>query len=133
MKVHVFRLRPHQDLKKEILEFAKKNNISAAVIVTCVGSLEQYNLRFANRTVPTQGKGHFEIVSLTGTLSAHSTHLHVSIADENGKTIGGHLMDENYIYTTAEIAVLELSDVEFLREPDPTYGYHELIVKKLGS
>jgi uncharacterized protein len=133
MKVHVFRLLPHQDLKKEILEFAKMNNISAAVIVTCVGSLEQYNLRFANRTVSTQGKGHFEIVSLTGTLSSHSMHLHVSIADENGKTIGGHLMDGNHIYTTAEIAILELSDVEFIRETDPTYAYHELVVKKLGS
>jgi predicted DNA-binding protein with PD1-like motif len=133
MKVHVFRLRPRQDLKKEIHDFAQTNNISAAVIITCVGSLEQYNLRFANREVPTQGKGHFEIVSLTGTLSAKSMHLHIAISDENGKTIGGHLMDENYVYTTAEIAILELSDVEFLRETDPTYGYHELIIKKFIS
>ncbi len=129
MKVHVFRLKPHQDLKREIHAFAKNNNILAAVVVTCVGSLEQYNLRFANRQVPTQGKGHFEIVSLTGTLSGSAIHLHIAISDENGKTIGGHLMDENYIYTTAEIAILELPDVEFLREIDSTYGYHELVVK----
>ena len=131
MKVHVFRLKPHQDLKREIHAFAKNNNISAAVVVTCVGSLEQYNLRFANREVPTQCKGHFEIVSLSGTLSASSLHLHISVADENGKTIGGHLMDENYIYTTAEIAILELPDVEFLREADSTSGYYELVIKKL--
>lgn len=133
MKVHVFRLRPHQDLKKEILEFVKANTIKAAVVVTCVGSLEQYNLRFANREVPTQCKGHFEIVSLTGTVSPSSLHLHVSISDENGRTVGGHLMDENFIYTTAEIALLEISDSEFLRETDSTYGYRELVVKKLGS
>ena len=131
MKVHVFRLKPHQDLKREIHAFAKNNNILAAVIVTCVGSLEQYNLRFANREVATLCKGHFEIVSLSGTLSASSLHLHISVADENGKTIGGHLMDENYIYTTAEIAILELPDVEFLREADSTSGYYELVIKKL--
>ncbi len=107
------------------------NNIAAGVIVTCVGSLEQYNLRFANREVPTQGKGHFEIVSLTGTLAASSMHLHIAIADDNGKTVGGHLMDENYVYTTAEIAILELSSIEFLREADATYGYRELVVKKI--
>lgn len=132
MKVHVFRLKPHDDLKKKIEEFAKTNNIAAGVIVTCVGSLEQYNLRFANRKVQTQGKGHFEIVSLTGTLASSSMHLHISIADENGKTIGGHLMDQNYIYTTAEIAILELADLEFVREADATYGYRELVVKKVG-
>jgi predicted DNA-binding protein with PD1-like motif len=133
MKVHVFRLKPHQDLKGEIHAFAKNKNILAGVVVSCVGSLEQYNLRFANREVPTQGKGRFEIVSLSGTLSASFMHLHLAISDENGKTIGGHLMSENYIYTTAEIAILELSDVEFLRETDSTYGYHELVIKKLTS
>jgi uncharacterized protein len=133
MKVHVFRLKPHQDLKKEIQAFARSNNILAGVVVTCVGSLEQYNLRFANREVPTQCKGHFEIVSLSGTLSISSMHLHIAISDENGKTIGGHLMDENYIYTTAEIVILQLPDVEFLRETDSTYGYRELVIKKLTS
>jgi predicted DNA-binding protein with PD1-like motif len=133
MKVHVFRLKPHDDLRRKIREFANEYNIAAAVIVTCVGSLEQFNLRFANQTIPTQGKGHFEIVSLTGTVSASSLHLHIAIADENGRVTGGHLMDENFVYTTAEIALLELNNTEFIREIDPTYGYHELIIKHLGS
>lgn len=132
MKAHVFRLKPHADLKKEIQEFAKKNELRAAVMLTCVGSLEQYNIRYANRDVPVQDKGHFEIVSLTGTISSSSVHLHIAIADENGKTIGGHLMNENLIYTTAEVALLEIMDLEFHREIDPTYGFHELVVKKTG-
>jgi uncharacterized protein len=132
MKVHVFRLKPHDDLKKKIHEFALANSIRAAVVVTCVGSLEQFTLRFANQSLVTQRKGHFEIVSLSGTLAASSIHLHIAVSDENGKTIGGHLMDESFIYTTAEIAILEVPDTEFLREIDPTYGYKELIVKKLS-
>lgn len=129
--VYVFRLGPHQDLKRSILEFATANRIQAGIILTCVGSLEQYNLRFANEKNGVKGKGYFEIVSLGGTFSASHSHIHISISDNAGHTIGGHLLDDNLIYTTAEIAVAALTDYSFERHPDPTYGYHELIVKTL--
>src|SRR5687767_13925819 len=47
-KVYVFRLRPHEDLKRSVFQFAKDHGIKAGIILTCVGSLEQVNLRFAN-------------------------------------------------------------------------------------
>ena len=125
-----FRLKPHQDLKVEILKFAAANNLKAAAIVSCAGSLEQYNIRFANQPDGTFVKGFFEIVSLSGTFSDKSSHLHIAVSDSNGVTIGGHLMNNNLVYTTAEIVVVELTDLEFVREPDPTYGYEELVVKK---
>ncbi len=31
-------------------------------------------------------------------------------------------MNNNLVYTTAEIVVVELTDLEFIREADPTYG-----------
>jgi hypothetical protein len=128
-RVFAFRLPPKADLKKSILDFAKENQISAGCIVTCVGSLEQFHLRFANQKKGEYKKGHFEIVSLTGTFSDTSGHFHISLADEKGQTIGGHLLDENFIYTTAEIVVAELTDLHFEREVDEKYGYHELAVK----
>lgn len=124
----VFRLKPGQDLKKSILEFAADNKIEAGIIVTCVGSLEQYNLRFARKKDGMKEKGHFEIVSLTGTLSSQACHLHVAISDNTGKTIGGHLLDENIIYTTAEIAIASLSNFTFERKLDNHYGYQELLI-----
>jgi uncharacterized protein len=124
----VFRLKPGDDLKKAILSFAFDNNIEAGVIVTCVGSLEQYHLRFARKQDGEKLKGHFEIVSLTGTLSGKACHLHIALADNAGKTIGGHLLDENIIYTTAEIAILSFNDLSFERKLDDHYGYQELIV-----
>lgn len=127
-KVYAFRLRPHQDLKKSILDFAKANHIKAGVILTCVGSLEQYHIRFANQKDGIKERGHFEIVSLTGMFSDSNCHIHISISDSTGKTIGGHLLDENHIYTTAEVAVAELIDLTFDRSLDPAYGYHELNV-----
>jgi len=127
---HSFRLKPHQDLKVEILKFATANNLKAAAIISCAGSLEQYNIRFANQPDGTFVKGFFEIVSLSGTFSGTSSHIHISVSDEKGVTVGGHLMNNNLIYTTAEIVVVELTDLEFVREEDPTYGYQELVVKK---
>ena len=112
------------------MTFARENNIKAGAIVSCVGSLEQYNIRFANQPGGTLQKGYFEIVSLVGTFDASSSHIHISVSDANGHTTGGHLMSNSLVYTTAEIVVVELTDLEFTREKDPTYGYHELVVKK---
>jgi predicted DNA-binding protein with PD1-like motif len=129
LKVHVMRLHPHEDLKLSLQKFARENNIKAAIILTCVGSLEQYNLRFANEKILSSRAGHYEIVSLTGTLSMAACHIHLSISDNKGVTTGGHLMEGNKIYTTAEVAIGELPDLIFHRVPDPTYGFHELAIE----
>lgn len=127
--VYVFRLAPGEYLKESILRFASENRIEAGVIVTCVGSLDHYHLRFANQKEGVEQEGFFEIVSLTGTFSDRAAHLHISLADTAGHTTGGHLLDGNRIYTTAEIAVAVLPELRFDREIDPTYGYHELVIR----
>ena len=128
---YAFRLEPHEDLKKCILHFARTNALKAGAILTAVGSLEQYNIRFANKPKGTSGKGFFEIISLTVTFSESSCHLHICVADGKGKTFGGHLLDENLIYTTAEIVAVSLDDLEFLRITDTTYNYKELVVSRI--
>jgi predicted DNA-binding protein with PD1-like motif len=128
---HVFRLLPHQDLKQGILDFAKASAIKAAGVITCVGSLEQVNLRFANQQQGLLKTGYHEILALNGTFSDSAAHLHLSVADSHGVTTGGHLLEGNLIYTTAEILIIELRDVEFVREVDSTYGYTELKIKKV--
>ena len=129
MRTFAFRLRPHEELMGEITAFAKKHHIRAGIILTCVGSLEQVTLRYANTGKATQVQGHFEIVSLVGTFAEHSgQHIHLSVSDGQGTTIGGHMLSGNKVYTTAEIVVGSLDDVEFERELDPTYGYAELAV-----
>ena len=129
MRVHVLRLTQGDDPKAKLEAFVAEKKIKAAVVVSAVGSLTQANIRFANQDRPELLKGHFEIVSLSGTLSSTGgTHLHVSISDEKGKTTGGHLVDGSKIYTTLEVAVGELTDVEFTRELDPVTTYKELKV-----
>lgn len=130
-KSYAFRLKPGADLKKEIDAFINQHHIRAAAIVTCVGSLTDANIRFANQPDGTLLHGHFEILSLTGVLSINGSHLHLSISDEKGNTVGGHLLEGCKIYTTAEIVISVLTDLEFKRELDSTYGYKELVVKKI--
>jgi predicted DNA-binding protein with PD1-like motif len=125
-----FRVKPHEDLKKAITDFATVHKIKAGAVVSCAGSLEQFNIRFANQPEGSLQKGFFEIVSLTGTFSNSSSHIHISVSDSKGNTIGGHLLDKNLVYTTAEIVIVDLTDLEFTREKDSTYGYPELVVKK---
>lgn len=71
----------------------------------------------------------FEIVSITGTLSTDGVHIHISVSDEEGNTIGGHLKDGCIINTTAEVCLLEFENIKFLREFDNNTGYKELIIK----
>ncbi len=126
-KTTAIRLAPHQDLKKELLKVA--SNSKAGFVITCVGSLEQVNIRFANQENGTLLKGHFEILSLVGTFSDSGAHLHISVADSTGRTIGGHLLNDSLIYTTAEIVIGELTDLQFDRIVDSTYEYEELSIK----
>lgn len=133
MKAHALRLQPQQDLKKELLAWAKTHNIKAAAVLTCVGSLTQFNIRLAKADTATLQKGFFEIVSLVGTVSNSGAHFHISVADSSGGVVGGHLLDENTIYTTAEIVLVELPELSFERRPDPQTGYVELQIDRLKA
>ena len=130
VNVHAFRLKPGQDLRTEIENYVKQSNISAGWISTCAGSLTNYNIRFANQQNGTTGSGHFEIVSLTGTLSTNGSHMHISISDSTGTTIGGHLLQGCIIYTTAEIVIQSTSDLNFRRAKDGTTPWDELQIDK---
>lgn len=130
MKVFALRLRPRQDLRKEIERFTKDRRIKAGFIITTVGSLEKVTLRLADQSKVTSFEGKFEIVSLVGTLSQDGVHLHLSLSDSAGRTIGGHLVEGCQIYTTAEIVIGEANGLVFTREADKSTGYQELKIRR---
>lgn len=98
--------------------------------MTAVCSLRQAALRFAGQNAATVLTGPFEIVSLVGTPSVHGLHLQGAIADAQGQTLGGHIMEGCLIHTTAEIAIADLPHLIFRREPDPRTGYSELVIEE---
>jgi uncharacterized protein len=129
MKLHTLRLLPSIDLKIEILNLCTEKNISAGVVLSSVGSLKIANLRFSDQKNGTVLHGPFEILSLNGTLSKNGLHLHISISDHTGLTLGGHLLDGCLIHTTCELVIGEIEDTIFSRELDPVTNYMELKIK----
>jgi predicted DNA-binding protein with PD1-like motif len=128
MRNYTFRLKPKQDLFDSIETLVREERIQAGCVLSGVGSLMYAKLRLANREYFSEYEGHFEIVSITGTISIHGSHLHISISDEDGKTIGGHLESGCEIYTTAEIVLAIFDDVIYRREFAEDSGYDELVV-----
>ena len=127
---HPIRLKPGQDLLSSIAAYVKDHDIRAGWIATCAGSLTQVNLRYANQPGGTVLTGHFEIVSLTGTVSSNGCHLHMSVADSTGYTRGGHLMEGNIIYTTAELVIVQSPAHVFTREEDGSTPWKELQIRE---
>ncbi|WP_432734563.1 PPC domain-containing DNA-binding protein [Maridesulfovibrio sp. FT414] len=131
METLAVRFAPGQDILVELERVVQEQGIEAACVLTCVGSLTRAVLRFANKGEATELEGHFEIVSLTGVLSVHGSHFHISIADGEGRTIGAHLLPGSRVYTTAEIVLAVMPEYRFLRTFDPQTGYPELEVQSL--
>ena len=126
MKIFALRLRPNMDLKQSLTEFVDLKGIKAGYILTAIGSLKQASIRFANQNNSKILNEKFEIISLNGTLATTGIHIHIAIADKQGKTIGGHLDNGCIIYTTAEIVIGASEEFTFIRTIDEQTGYKEL-------
>lgn len=122
-----FRLKKGMDLKEEIEKYSIDNNISGVVICS-VGCLSKLVIRLADGESILEQDGMFEIVSVTGTLSPNGVHIHISVSDEDGNTIGGHLKNGCIVNTTAEVCLTIFDDIKFSREFDESTGYDELVV-----
>ncbi len=128
MKSYAFRLFPGQDLRIEIDKFVASKNIKAGIILTCVGNLKKAILRMAGGKDIKTFEGSFEILSMVGTLESGNSHLHISISDNEGKVVGGHLKNGSIVGVTAEVVIGELDELQFKREFDKLTGYDELVV-----
>lgn len=131
------RLTPGLDIKSELEKAVKTNGITSGYVATCVGSLHEVTMRMAGAKPDKQDiqtlSGHFEIVSLVGTISTKGTHLHISVSDEKGNVVGGHLKEGSFVTTTAEVVLGYDETVVFDRVVDEETGFEELTVKRIDS
>jgi predicted DNA-binding protein with PD1-like motif len=129
-----FRLKPGDDLKKEIIRRTKEAKISAGVLLSIVGGLERATLRMAGSTPENQivktWDGPFEIVSGTGTFSKDGPHIHVTLSDQTGGVVGGHLKDDCIVKLTVEVVIGIFDDVTYERTLDSATGFPELNIKQ---
>ncbi|MPC67626.1 Bifunctional protein GlmU [Portunus trituberculatus] len=73
---------------------------------------------------------HFEVLSLSGTLSKGGTHLHICLSDNEGGTVGGHVMGGLRVFTTMEVALGEPLDLTLDRAFDDSTGFPELTITR---
>ena len=130
MKTHAFRLRRGDDLLLSIRAYALEHDIRAGAILSGVGCVTRAIIRDASGVTTHELCGRYEIVSITGTVSAARTHLHIALAGEDMQVLGGHLCEGTIVNTTCEVVLIELDGVMFSKEFDPQTGYNELKISK---
>lgn len=129
LETYVIRLIPGDDIAAKLQQFVSSHGLEAAFIITCVGSVTNARLRMANSETIRDLHGHYEIVSLVGTLN-DGFHLHGSFSDGEGRVIGGHVSGALIVYTTAEIVIGNCTQLRLTREHDDKTGYPELVVTR---
>lgn len=135
LRIDVLRLAPGEDLRTALQHWADAaaqaaEPVQAACVLSAVGSLTRAMLRFADAPTGTRIDGPLELLGLAGTLGAGGVHLHASVADAEGKVLGGHVMPGCNVRTTAEIVLGLLPAHVFERTHDPVTGYLELLARR---
>ena len=120
------RLKRGTDLKQAIEDLCKEKQIDTAVVLLGVGSLYEAKFRLAKAESFFEKKEDYEIVSLTGTVSHGKAHIHISLCDETGAAIGGHLLYGCLVDTTCELVLGILEEYDSVREYDEQTGFGEI-------
>jgi predicted DNA-binding protein with PD1-like motif len=127
------RLLPGADLRDALDAWLRQQGASAAFVISGIGSLDRSAIRLAGAPDAELVDGQFEILTLQGSLSADGPHLHISVADAQGRVTGGHVRPGCRIATTAEILLALLPGLRFVREHDAVTGYPELVIQPLKT
>ena len=126
------RLQPGDDLRLALQAVVAAQGCTAAFVRAGVGSLRGAQLRLAGAEQPITLAGDVELLSLSGSVAAVASHLHMSLADAGGRVLGGHVAPGCIVRTTAEVLLQLLPGWDFRREADAHTGWAELVIRPLG-
>lgn len=123
-RIFVARLLEDEDLIEGIRARAEEAEIKAGMLLL-IGSLKEAVLGFYDK-----GKykniliaGPLEIASCVGNIAVDENgetvvHAHLVVSNEKGQAFGGHLMKKCHVGATAELIMIEVSDVDLRRMLD---------------
>ncbi len=92
------------DLRKSLQEMAQEQNRSGFVLGV-VGNLSRAKFQCPGQSGPTVLEGNLEIITLNGTFSPNSVHLHLSLSDSACQVWGGHLEPGTIVLKGADVLV----------------------------
>lgn len=131
-KIHVFRVKPGQELLDGITSYCAESDISSGVIIGIIGSLENAKLNFL-KALPGKYEsvdygGPLEIVCAQGSVALKDNlpviHIHMQLSTPE-TSCGGHLA-RAIVFSTAEVTIGEL-DYQLMRQLDDYTGLNELV------
>jgi predicted DNA-binding protein with PD1-like motif len=133
MRMVVTRLREGQDLKESMEKLVRAMDISAATVISAVGTLNTAVLRMAFEKGEEPDirslEGPLEIVSAQGNIGPSRTHLHMSVSDRYGRVVGGHVKEGCIVDTTLELVLAVEDNLVFAEEVDTETGFGELSIQ----
>jgi len=130
-KIHVFRVKPKQELASEIANCCRQNGILSGVVIGIIGSVSNASLNFLKelpgKYETKEYKGPLEIVCAQGSVALKDAeliiHIHMQLSGTDG-CYGGHLVEAE-VFSTAEVTIGEL-DYQLYRRIDDYTGLNEL-------
>lgn len=130
-KVHVFRVKPKQELVTAIADYCREHSISSGIVLGIIGSAESarllYLLGLPAKYESIDYTGPLEIVCAQGSVATMNgdtvLHIHVQLS-EHDVCQGGHLV-KAIVFSTAEVTIGEL-DFPLRRQLDSYTGLNEL-------
>ena len=128
MQAHPLRLEPGDDLRGRLEALAREHAWPAAFVLSGIGSLSAVALRLAGAAEPRRWRAPVEVLSLSGSVGADGAHLHATLADAEGRVVGGHVCHGCEVRTTAELMLVVLDTHHFARRPDARTGHDELVI-----
>jgi predicted DNA-binding protein with PD1-like motif len=131
-KVHVFRVKPAQELLSEITRYCREHGITSGIVVGIIGSVERarlnYLMELPGKYESVEYTGPLEIVCAQGSVALKDQdliiHIHIQLSTQD-ITPGGHLAEAT-VFSTAEVVIGELEQ-QLQRRADSYTGLNELI------
>ncbi|MEM1569517.1 MAG: DNA-binding protein [Candidatus Bathyarchaeia archaeon] len=123
-RVFIVRLDPGDYVLESITELAVREKIKDAIVISAVGTLDECTLHMVT-TTGYPPKEYFrrweneplELVSVAGVIADGKPHLHAVVSDSE-KAYAGHLEEGCRTLYLAEIAILEVKDLDLTRVRD---------------
>lgn len=133
-RVVVLRLKPGTDVLLGLQAACERAGINNGVIISAIGSLAR--VRFCDPIEipekrarygygePLQLEGPIELTSTSGIICHDDSgetnlHVHVDLADQEGKAYGGHLVEGTKVLLTLDAVIGEIEGVDMRRKMDP--------------
>ena len=130
-KIHVFRVKPDQEVITAIAGYCSSHAINSAVLMGMIGSVKTARINFLKelpgKYESVDYSGPLEIVTAQGTIALKDkeriVHIHMQLSAKKA-AVGGHLVLAT-VFSTAEVVLGEL-DYQLNRGLDSYTGLNEL-------